>query len=144
MPDTWHIWTSSLQNPRATLSWTLREKLIHAQRLTVMPLIIFCARENHKSDSKTSWEIGIGIFISPRKKRKSTVNLTYTRKATLFIIFHCPTWGKQTFSFPVSWYFNCIHEMQFKEYGRTIFQVTNKFFAKNYPRSWQNSCLHGS
>lgn len=43
MPDTWHICASSLQNPRATLSWTLREKLIHAQRVTVIPLIIFCA-----------------------------------------------------------------------------------------------------
>lgn len=42
MPDTWHIWANSLQNPRATLSWTLREKLIHAQRLTVIPFIIFC------------------------------------------------------------------------------------------------------
>lgn len=42
MPDTWHIWANSLQNPRATLSCTLREKLIHAHRLTVIPLIIFC------------------------------------------------------------------------------------------------------
>lgn len=43
MPDTWHIWASSLQNPRATLSWTLLEKLMQAHRLTVIPLIIFCS-----------------------------------------------------------------------------------------------------
>lgn len=42
MPDTWHIWASSLQKLRATLSCTLREKLIQAHRLTVIPLIIFC------------------------------------------------------------------------------------------------------
>ena len=26
---------------------------------------------------------------------------------TLFIIFHCPTWGRQSFSLPVSWYLSC-------------------------------------
>lgn len=41
MPDIWHIWASSLQNARATLSWTFREKLMHDHRVTVLPLIIF-------------------------------------------------------------------------------------------------------
>jgi len=31
----------------------------------------------------------------------------YSARDTLFIMFHCPTWGKQSFSLPVSWYFNC-------------------------------------
>lgn len=42
MPEIWHIWASSWQNPRATLSWTLREKLMQAQWLTVPPFTIFC------------------------------------------------------------------------------------------------------
>ena len=42
MPDTWHIWTNSLQKVRATLSCTLREKFMHAHWLTVIPFIIFC------------------------------------------------------------------------------------------------------
>lgn len=61
IPDIWHIWASSLQNPRATLSCTLREKLMHAHRLTVIPLIIFCVRSAAAADKdqKPYYELGL-------------------------------------------------------------------------------------
>jgi hypothetical protein len=41
IPDIWHMIASSWQKPLAALSCTFREKLIHAQLLTLPPLTIF-------------------------------------------------------------------------------------------------------
>jgi hypothetical protein len=41
IPDIWHMIASSLQKPLAALSCTFREKLMHAQLLTLPPLTIF-------------------------------------------------------------------------------------------------------
>lgn len=40
IPETWHMTASSWQKLRAALSWTLREKLMHIQWLTLPPLNI--------------------------------------------------------------------------------------------------------
>lgn len=128
MPDTWHICASSLQKVRATLSCTLREKFMHAQRLTVIPLIIFCIIQvlGNKHTSIKSHHMKLHVkqekhthynFIKIYKILKlfdvTEMIVVISICSTLFIIFHWPTWGKQFFSLPLSWYLSC-KQNQFK------------------------------
>ena len=50
MPEIWHIWTNCWQKQQAALFWTVFEKLMQAQCLTVLSFITFCIQTNLLSD----------------------------------------------------------------------------------------------
>lgn len=55
MPEIWHIWTNCWQKLQAVLPWTVFEKLMQAQCLTVLPFITFCIKTNLLSDIVSLW-----------------------------------------------------------------------------------------
>lgn len=101
IPETWHMTASSWQKLRAALSWTLREKLMHIQWLTLPPLNILWNTTNI-----TIRATNLEVFCRYNIKKKK--NCFTQNQHTLFIIFHCPTLGKQSFSLPLSLYLSCL------------------------------------
>lgn len=98
IPETWHIWASSLQKPLATLSCTLLEKLIHAHRLTVIPFIIFCTLRTEQLQGEAVQASKVHKTTSrpiKRDKKKHHASLNESVVKTSYFTstnFHWLTW----------------------------------------------------
>ena len=86
----------------------------------------------------------------------SELKFNFRENNTLFFMFHCPTWGRQSFSLPVSLYFSCKTKQRcrykfitnYSRVGADCQMANDKTYSNNikhqfiYPRGRQNACFN--